>query len=290
MIEPFRSDDALLAEIAATPRAANRLDLWWLAQSGYLIQHDQIRILIDPYLSDSLTKKYASTDKPHVRISRRVIDPAKLSEVDFIASTHMHTDHADAQTIRAVANATWEHGRKMPSIIVAKANLFSLVERVQVEGLPVTWNSLVEGQEVYEDGVSFTAIAAAHPELSRDEAGNPLCIGLVISSGGFRICHSGDSLVYNGLAESVAALGPIDLALLPINGKVGNMDGTAAARLAKAINAKLVVPCHYDLFAFNTADPNDLFVPECERIGQSYRVLRLGERLTLHGGSSGSRQ
>jgi len=34
------------------------------------------------------------------------------------------------------------------------------------------------------------------------------------------------------------------------------------------------------MFEFNTASPGS-FVAECERIGQAYRVLRLGERLTL---------
>ena len=72
----------------------------------------------------------------------------------------------------------------------------------------------------------------------------------------------------------------IDIAILPINGKVGNMNGRDAANLAKDIGAKLVIPCHYDMFEFNTADPNEQFVPECQRLGQPYRVLKLGERFT----------
>jgi hypothetical protein len=34
------------------------------------------------------------------------------------------------------------------------------------------------------------------------------------------------------------------------------------------------------MFEFNTATP-DAFVAECERLGQAYRVLERGERLTL---------
>ena len=30
-------------------------------------------LLFDPYLSESLTKKYAQTDKPHVRMTRRAV-------------------------------------------------------------------------------------------------------------------------------------------------------------------------------------------------------------------------
>ena len=36
------------------------------------------KILIDPYLSDSLTKKYAATDKPHTRMSELVVRPELL--------------------------------------------------------------------------------------------------------------------------------------------------------------------------------------------------------------------
>jgi L-ascorbate metabolism protein UlaG (beta-lactamase superfamily) len=72
----------------------------------------------------------------------------------------------------------------------------------------------------------------------------------------------------------------VDLALLPINGKLNNLDGAEAARLARLVEAQLAVPCHYDLFEFNTADP-EAFAAECERLGQPYRVLRNGERVSL---------
>ena len=72
----------------------------------------------------------------------------------------------------------------------------------------------------------------------------------------------------------------IDVAILPINGKVGNMDGIAAARLAKDIGAKVVIPCHYEMFEFNTASPES-FVKECRRLNQPCKVLRAGERYTM---------
>jgi hypothetical protein len=51
--------------------------------------------------------------------------------------------------------------------------------------------------------------------------------------------------------------------------------------LARAIGARWTVPCHYEMFAFNSADPADLFVPECQRLGQSFQVLRAGEGWTV---------
>ena len=74
----------------------------------------------------------------------------------------------------------------------------------------------------------------------------------------------------------------VDVALLPINGRAperrvaGNLDGREAAELARAIGARVAIPCHYDMFAFNTATP-DLFVSACAAISQPYHVLRNGE-------------
>ncbi|HXU77127.1 MAG TPA: MBL fold metallo-hydrolase, partial [Methylomirabilota bacterium] len=78
------------------------------------------------------------------------------------------------------------------------------------------------------------------------------------------------------------------LALLPINGDrperkvAGNLDGRQAAQVAHAIGARWVIPCHYDLFEFNTASPDE-FVAECERLGQPHRVLRNGEGWAWNG-------
>jgi L-ascorbate metabolism protein UlaG (beta-lactamase superfamily) len=71
-----------------------------------------------------------------------------------------------------------------------------------------------------------------------------------------------------------------DVAILPINGKLGNMDGREAAAVAKEAGAGLVIPCHFEMFEFNTASPDE-FVEACTRLAQPHRVLRAGERLTL---------
>ena len=98
MKSAFQKDDALLADIARA-RAEGRTRLWWLGQSGFLVCTREATVLFDPYLSDSLTKKYATTDKPHTRITERVIAPERLTEIDVITSSHNHTDHLDAETL-----------------------------------------------------------------------------------------------------------------------------------------------------------------------------------------------
>jgi L-ascorbate metabolism protein UlaG (beta-lactamase superfamily) len=111
-------------------------------------------------------------------------------------------------------------------------------------------------------------------------------MGFVIRFGRWTIYHAGDTLRYDGMVDRLRKLAPIDVALLPINGNkpsrrvAGNLDGCEAAQLATDISARIVIPMHYEMFEFNTADPRELFVPECERLGQPYRVLRAGERFS----------
>jgi L-ascorbate metabolism protein UlaG (beta-lactamase superfamily) len=103
--------------------------------------------------------------------------------------------------------------------------------------------------------------------------------------GPWRLYHAGDTIRYHGMAERLRPHAP-HLALLPINGRApergvaGNLDGAEAALLARDMGAGLAVPCHFEMFAFNTAPP-DAFAAECARLGQPYRVMRAGERLSL---------
>ena len=77
MIQPFLKDEAFLEDVRRARGDRDTLHLWWLGQSGFLIHHYDACVLVDPYLSESLTKKYAQTDKPHERLTERVIAPAR---------------------------------------------------------------------------------------------------------------------------------------------------------------------------------------------------------------------
>jgi L-ascorbate metabolism protein UlaG (beta-lactamase superfamily) len=288
MIKPFLQDDAFLADVEAHREETGTVRVWWLGQSGFLVQTHAGHLLFDPYLSDSLTKKYANTEKPHVRMTERVVAPERLDfGINVITSTHGHTDHLDPETLKPIAQATvarflpslgpWCADDMTPCLVLPAATVEMARERLG-DWWPI---APMRAWEHKNWGFDITAVPAAHPDLATNERGEHRYLGFVVQHRQFGIYHSGDSVLYNGMADGIRALGHIDLALLPINGKVGNMNGTDAARLAHEIGAKLVVPCHYEMFEFNTASPYELFVPECERLGQPYKVLRAGERLTL---------
>jgi L-ascorbate metabolism protein UlaG (beta-lactamase superfamily) len=240
-----------------------RTRLWWLGQSGYLLHHAGAWLCFDPYLSDSLTRKYAGTVKPHERIYPIVVPPAELSFVDVATSTHNHTDHLDAETLLAM---------RPRHLVIAEANREFVATRL---GCDPAWpTGLRPGEKKQIGPFLLETVPAKHEELT------PATVGFIVHlDGGFTIYHSGDTLLYD---DQVDHLQPyrIDLAILPINGKVGNMNHKEAAWLAHAIRARLTIPCHYDMFGFNTADPAD-FVAAAQNHGVAHRVLALGEGLDL---------
>ena len=283
MIKPVAQDAAFLEAVQqAIEDAPDDFHLWWLGQSGFLIAFRERYVLLDPYLSDSLTKKYAGTDKPHVRMTERVVAPDLLARefgFDFITSSHNHTDHLDADTLVPILRADPGH-----KLVVPRSNMTFVAERLGVSHDRLI--GLDDGESASGAGVTVTAVPAAHETVERDAEGRCKFLGYVVDLDGVVVYHSGDTMLYDGIGEKLRPF-DIDVALLPINGRAperrvaGNLNGREAAWLAKEVAAKLVIPCHYEMFEFNTADPRDEFVPECERLGQRYKVLRAGERWSV---------
>ena len=258
--------------------------LWWFGQSGFGIRYRDEMIVLDPYLSDSLTRKYAKTDKPHVRIKPIFIEPVWLAQslITVVTASHHHTDHLDPDTLRPIMATFLQWKHPLP-FVVPEAWRALAAERAGLPTEDVT--GLDEGASTLTGSFEIIAVPAAHETIDRDADGHCQYLGYVIRFGQWSIYHSGDTVLYDGMIDRLRPLN-IDLALLPINGRAperrvaGNLNGREAAQLAKDIRAKLVIPCHYDMFEFNTADPADEFIPECERIGQAYRVLQQGERFS----------
>lgn len=273
LIPAVKKGEDLVAEMDSFCNDAKHFYLWWLGQSGFLLQWQGRRVLIDPYLSDSLTTKYAATDKPHIRMSELVVEPDLLRHISVVTSSHNHTDHLDAETLIPVL-----HNNPGIRFIVPEANRGFVAARVRcAESFPIGLN---DNQSVTMEGFTFHGIPAKHNELERDEAGNCKYMGYVIEFDGYKIYHSGDTLWFDGMVEILKPFA-VDVAILPINGNrperrvAGNLDAKEAAALGKAIGAGCVIPCHYDLFTFNTADVGE-FAQEARRLGQPFAILQGG--------------
>jgi L-ascorbate metabolism protein UlaG (beta-lactamase superfamily) len=258
-IEPFLSGDELIADIRAAVDETG-MHVWWLGQSGFLVQIQGENLLIDPYLSDSLTEKYAGTDTPYERITTQAVDPTLLSFVDVVVCSNAKLDHLDPGTLRHVLAGGASFVCAAGSEDVAAERAGRLPDAV-----------LGIGDDAEFGGFMIHAVPAYHE-------GAPEAVGYVFRNGAYAGYHVGDSRRVQGVAEAVAPHG-IDIAFVPINGH-GNMNGTDAARLAFEAGTQIAVACHHEMFRCDTAGTSR-FVAECVRIGVEYRLPRVGERITV---------
>ena len=205
----------------------------------------------------------------------RVIAPEMLAgHIHVVTSSHNHTDHLDAETLKPLLESSTP-----AALIIPEANRRFVCQRLGIEETrPI---GLDDGTRASAEGFEFHGIAAAHDTIDLDVNGNCHYLGYIIRTGGWTLYHSGDTLPYPGLVEKLRAV-PIDVAFFPINGRkpdrrvAGNLDGREAAQLARDIGARCVVPCHYEMFEFNTAPPDE-FIAECARLAQPHRVMHAGE-------------
>jgi L-ascorbate metabolism protein UlaG (beta-lactamase superfamily) len=215
-------------------------------------------------------------------MTERVIAPERLDFIDIVTSSHNHTDHLDHDTL-------WPLIAANPSMtmVIPEANRAFVADRLHTD--PAWPVGLTSGATARVGAFRITALAVAHEGLDVDEHGRHRHLGYLVGAGPFLVFHSGDAVPYDMMADELRRLAggqPIDVALLPINGRLperrvpGNFWGDEAAEFAHAISARLAVPMHYDMFAFNTATP-ELFVATCQRLGQPHYVPGCGERIVI---------
>ena len=168
-------------------------------------------------------------------------------------------------------------------MIIPKANRDFVANRIQQDRtFPIGLN---DGDSVSIKGFTFHGIPAAHNELARDKKGHCKYMGYVIQFGPYTIYHSGDTLWHQAILEALKPF-DIDLAILPINGNVpsrrvaGNLDAKEAIKMAKAIKTKMIIPCHYHMFIFNTVDP-DGFIQEGKLQKQVFSRVGIRRRVDL---------
>jgi L-ascorbate metabolism protein UlaG (beta-lactamase superfamily) len=249
--------DTSLRERLLDPRSRPRsgeVTLNWLGQAGFVIEFNRFRMLIDPYLSDSLAEKYRGTKFPHTRMMAAPIVPDELDRLDVVLCTHRHTDHMDPGTLQPLARRFLRARFVVPAAVVDEA-----VKQCGVGTDRLIAVNAGDRTEIL-DGCFVSPIPSAHETLDRDSNGNYPWLGYLIEVGGIRLYHSGDCILYPGLAEAVAAHAP-HVALLPVNGRdaqrsgngvPGNFTLDEAVTLARNCGARAMIAHHHGLFDFNT--------------------------------------
>ena len=244
----------LLRELSAYG-ADDGVSIWWLGQAGFCLRWHDLRIAVDPYLSDSLARKYAGTRFPHRRMMAAPVPPERLTMLDWVFCTHGHTDHMDPDTLAGIARASPNCRFVVPRSERAKA-----IER----GVPPDRLTPTDAGEqlALGGGARVAVVPAAHEERRQDAEGHELYLGYVFKLGGCAVYHPGDCVPFDGQQDWLAPHA-IDLALLPVNGRdaqrlangvPGNFHLREAVDLCCAVGIGRMLGHHYGMFDFNTVD------------------------------------
>lgn len=229
------------------------MKLTYHGQSTVTIETNGHHLVIDPFFSGN---EKATTNPDDVK-------------ADFILLTHAHADHMlDAERIAKATGAT----------IIATHELATYLSFKGLNVYPMN----LGGQFEFPFGkVKMTQ--AFHSSSIIDEEKQTITYmgmpaGFLLTIEGKEIYHAGDTALFGDLAL-YGAHHEIDLAFLPIgdNFTMGPDDALIAADM---LQAKAVVPIHYDTFDLIKQDAN-AFCEKIEAQGQTGHPLAIGESLEL---------
>ena len=253
----------LAQRIVEAEVAPNSVAIFWLGQAGFVYKTPAgVIAYVDPYLSECVQRLHGFK-----RIMPAPIQPNEV-EADWVVSTHSHEDHLDVDAIPVMALNQRVHFVGAPDCRRQYEALGLSLERFSI---------LRVGQELAVGDLRLKAVPADHGELA------PEAIGVILQVGDIRIWQVGDSAYRPDRWLDIYRAG-VDILVPPINGAFGNLGPLEAAKLAQDVGAKVVIPCHFWMFAEHNGDPA-AFLAACKLCAPqaSAVLLSVGELFVYNG-------
>jgi L-ascorbate metabolism protein UlaG (beta-lactamase superfamily) len=201
--------------------------LTWLGHATTLVELGGVRVLTDPVLRDRV-----------VHLRRHVPAPEPPGRLDAILVSHMHRDHLDLPSLRALDGDAPLVVPRGAAAVVRGARRADVRE--------------VGAGEVLElgDGLRVHAVRADHDARRSPVEARAKALGYVVERAGRRVYFAGDTALFAGMARLP---GPLDAALLPVWGYgpslgAGHMDPAQAAEALALLRPRLAVPIHWGTF------------------------------------------
>ena len=211
------------------------MKITWLGQAGLLFDNGKVKIMVDPYLSNSV-EKVEPINYRRVPVKEEFLSVTP----DVMIFTHDHLDHYDPETAPIFLERKEKRMTVLsPSSVWQKARAFKAHNNVLFN----------RGTSWTEYGFRFTAVKAEHSDVH--------AIGVLIEElDTAKIFYVTGDTLYN---EAIFADLPenIDIMFLPINGVGNNMNVNDAARFFKKSGAKTAVPYHVGMFDEKTPEMFD---------------------------------
>ena len=201
------------------------MQITWLGQAGLMFESRGKILLVDPYLSDSV-----SAIQPSKHRKMPPNDEFLQIHPDYILLTHDHADHTDEETLSHYLC------RDENITVLASGNAWQRVSKFGGRCNYVLFN---RGTTWTEKEFKWKAIYAEHSDAC--------AIGSVITAEGKNFYVTGDTLYNEKIFPEVQST-KIYAVFLPINGEGNNMNAADAEKFVSRIGAKFSVPIHFGMF------------------------------------------
>lgn len=196
----------------------------WIGQGGLLFEHNEHKIMLDPYLPNSVEK-----------INQNNFRRAYINEdlfgldLDIMIFTHNHLDHYDPETVEKFITPNSNLEVLCPESVWKDVKKFGGNNNYIMFNRHTVWSKF---------GLKFTAVKAEHSDCS--------AIGVIIDDGEKKYYVTGDTLynteIFDDIPNDVYAL------FMPVNGVGNNMNIEDAKNFALRVNARHTIPMHFGMF------------------------------------------
>jgi len=237
-----------------------------LAWAGIRLQLGKDALFLDPLVS---------ADVWGPPLKDPMIPVGEVEGQRFVLITHRHPDHFDRNAVRSALGET--------GLLVCGPGTAAFASN---SGFRVREAALYE--PILLGDFTATAVPAS------DGYGDPQ-VSWVVSGGGRRIIHCGDTLWHGAWWHIGRQLGPFDAAFLPINGArfgwrkpVSDVPAVLtpeqAVAAAVVLDARLIVPIHYGIQGADAyeeqPDPEESLREAARKRNIGVEVVRPGQWLT----------
>ncbi|WP_299577314.1 MBL fold metallo-hydrolase [uncultured Williamsia sp.] len=249
--------------------------LTWWGHSTATVVDSGVRVLTDPVLTGGVA---------HLHRRRGPRPDAAARRADVVVVSHLHADHLHVRSLSMVDEGAL--------IVLPRGARDAVPGLVRLRGREI--REVAPGDVVEVGAVRIRAVPADHDgrrhPLSRRHV-TPL--GFVVE-GSSRTYFAGDTDLWDGMADAV---GPCDLALLPVGGwgpglGEGHMTAERAAIAAGRLHARITVPVHFGTLwprGLGAVAPDEFLPPGAEFVRAAAvhaprtraRELRPGEALAV---------
>lgn len=243
----------------------NKTHLFFVGQAGFILKSEKGTLFaVDLYLSHNVERTEKSMG--FKRLVQMILSPGELT-FDYLFATHSHFDHFDPDSLPILMSNS--HTK-----LFASESCKIQVSRLQMNEKNISYVHV--GDKVNADDILIECVPCDHGIEAPD------AVGLIVTIDRKKIYITGDTCFRQDYAAEIAQKGPFDLLIAPINGAYGNLDERQCISLAKIIKPKMMIPCHYGMFALHGGNPG-LFMETIEKElpNQNYLLMTPGEELII---------